>query len=210
MSLLCPPPYKPALPSINATWMMAPASGRDLIFHWTFTKLDYLNITIRLNTTMAIRTNCTKKPLNLYLYLPPHAAHPPEYSMLCRGHRLTTDPADCKAYLHKFYTRLCYRGYLKHSLLLLFEAGLANRTTKPPCQKKLQSNLPNDMLFLHIPFHLANPPLHLLQETYRSILLHPKGAASLPQIANNHFGINCGIQSMIILYHRQSNFANLL
>jgi hypothetical protein len=51
------------------------------ILRWTFTKpslkIDYLDITIRIDATMPVRTNLFEKPLNLYLYLPPHSAQPP-------------------------------------------------------------------------------------------------------------------------------------
>jgi hypothetical protein len=187
---------------------------------WTFTEpsstIDYLDMTIRIDDSMSIRTNLFEKPLNLYLYLPPHSAHPPGvltgliYGMIRRAYRLTTDPADCQAYLRHFYARLRYRGYPQTTLLPLFAAGLTNRNKPPRSKKRQSSNTPNDTLFLHIPFHPANPPSKQLQETYHDILLHPKDATPLPQIANNHFGINCGVRRMIIAYHRPPNLANLL
>jgi hypothetical protein len=186
---------------------------------WTFTALareiDYLDVTIRLDTSMSIRFTLFEKPLNLYLYLPPHSAHPPGvltgliYGMIRRAYRLTTDPADCKSYLRKFYTRLRYRGYPKDILTPLFEAGLANRA-KPPRNKQRQSTSTRDTLFLHIPYHPANPPSSALQDAYRTILLHPAAATPLPQIANTHLGANCGVRRLVIAYHRPPNLANLL
>jgi hypothetical protein len=185
---------------------------------WTFTEpsrsIDYLDLTIRLDSTMSIQTNLFEKPLNLYLYLPPHSAHPPGalrgliYGMIRRVYRLTSDPADCQAYLRKFYARLRYRGHPGQTLLPLFEAGLANRTKPPRPKQSTESNATT--LFLHIPFHPANPPSSLLQDTYRNLLAHPRKATPLPQIANNHFGAKCGVKKMIIAYHRPPNLANLL
>jgi hypothetical protein len=58
------------------TWVNSFGSLR-----WTFTELsremDYLDVTIRLDETNSLRTVLYEKPLNLYLYLPPHSAHPP-------------------------------------------------------------------------------------------------------------------------------------
>jgi hypothetical protein len=186
---------------------------------WTFTALarqiDYLDVTIRLDARMSIRFTLFEKPLNLYLYLPPHSAHPPGvltglvYGMIRRAYRLTTDPTDCQAYLRKFYTRLRYRGYSKDTLLPLFVAGLANRA-KPPRNKKRQSNSATTTLYFHVPYHPANPPSSVLQEAYRTILLHPKAATPLPQIANTHLGADCGVRRMVIAYHRPPNLANLL
>jgi hypothetical protein len=77
------------------------------LLHWIFTELkkeiDYLNLTIRLDANCTIQMTLFEKALNLYLYLPPHLAHPPGvltgliYSMIRHVYRLTTDPADCKS-----------------------------------------------------------------------------------------------------------------
>jgi hypothetical protein len=124
-------------------------------------KIDYLDITIRLDSTNKIKTTLFKKPLNLYLYLPPHSAHPPGvltgliYGMIRRAYRLTSNPVDCRKYLSKFFTRLRFRGYSKQTLLPLFQAGLDNRL-KPPRSSKKSRQIPNDTLFLHVPYHPAN------------------------------------------------------
>jgi hypothetical protein len=186
---------------------------------WIFTDLsreiDYLDITIRLDPNNAIRTTLYEKPLNLYLYLPPHSAHPPGvltgliYGMIRRVYRLTTDPADCSDYLRKFYTRLRHRGYPKQVLQPLFQTGLENRT-KPPRSNLDKSTNPTDTMFLHVPFHPANPPSSAIQELFRDVLLYPHAATPLPQIANQHFGTRCGLKRLIIAYHRPPNLANLL
>jgi hypothetical protein len=163
---------------------------------------------------MTIQTSLFEKLLNLYLYLPPQSAHPPGaltalvYGMICRVYRLTSDPANCQAYLQTFYTHLRCRGHSKHALLPLFnKAGLVNRA-KPHRKKMDQSN--SNMLFLHIPFHPANPSSCLLQDTYQDLLAFPKAATPLSQISNTHFGVNCGVRKMIIAYHRPPNLVNLL
>ena len=196
------------------TWINSFGSLR-----WTFTALartvDYHDVTISLDTNMSIRFTLFEKPPNLYLYLPPHSAHPPGvltgliYGMIQRAYRLTTDSIDCQRYLRKFYTRLRFRGYPKNTLQPLFEAGLANRA-KPPRNQRRKLNPPSTTLFLHVPYHPANPPSSALQEAYRTTLLHPKAATPLPQIANTHLGANCGVRRMVIAYHRPPNLANLL
>jgi hypothetical protein len=164
---------------------------------------------------MAICFTLYEKPLNLYLYLPPSSAHPPGvltgliYGMIRRAYRLTTDPNDCQQYLRKFYTRLRFRGYPKETLLPLFAAGLANKA-KASRKKQRQSNSTRSTLFFHVPYHPANPSSAALQDAYRTILLHPKAATPLPQIANTHLGANCGVRRMVIAYHRPPNLANLL
>jgi hypothetical protein len=188
---------------------------------WIFTELtreiNYLDITIRLDDKNTIRTTLFEKPLNLYLYLPPHSAHPPGvltgliYGMIRRVYRLTTDSADCRVYLGKFFTRLRHRGYSKQTLLPLFQAGLDNRRKPPRSSKEQKKNATlHDTLFLHVPFHPANPPSRKIQETFSDVLLYPRAATPLPQIRNLHEGVACEIKKLIIAYHRPPNLANLL
>ncbi len=196
------------------TWINAFGTLR-----WTFTDLareiDYLDITIRLDSNNRIKTTLFEKPLNLYLYLPPHSAHPPGvltgliYGMIRRAYRLTTDPVDCRKYLSQFFTRLRYRGYPEQTLLPLFQAGLDNRL-KPPRSSKKIANTPNDTLFLHVPYHPANPPSRKIQESFRDVMLYPKAATPLHQITNLNEGTPCGLKKLIIAYHRPPNLANLL
>jgi hypothetical protein len=129
--------------------------------------------------------------------------------MLRRVYRLTSDPADCRDYLSKFFTRLRHRGYSKQALLPLFQAGLDNRL-KPARSSKKKAVAPGGTLFLHIPFHPANPPSSKIQETFRDVLMHPRAATPLPQIRNHNEGTRCNLKRLIIAYHRPPNLANLL
>jgi hypothetical protein len=108
--------------------LLDPSTG----FYQAFPKIDYSGITIRLDTTDSIPTTLFEKPLNLYLYLPPNSAHPPGvlmgliYGMIRCAYLLTSNPVDYRKYLSKFFTRLRYQGYLKQTLLPLFQASLNN------------------------------------------------------------------------------------
>jgi hypothetical protein len=47
----------------------------------------------------------------------------------------------------------------------------------------------HDTLFLHVPYHPANPPLRKIQETFSNMLLYPQAATPLLQIRNLHEGV---------------------
>jgi hypothetical protein len=148
---------------------------------WTFTEpslqIDYLDITIHINSEQKIQRTLYKKALNLYLYLPPHSSHPPGvltgliYGMICRVYRLTSCPDDCFNCLKKFYRRLRDRGYPPETRIPLFEAGLVNRNNPP--RKKKSGPTAKDTLFLHVPYHPANPSPQDLQSCFKDVLLHP-------------------------------------
>jgi hypothetical protein len=185
---------------------------------WTFTEpslqVDYLDITIRIDPEGDIKTTLFEKPLNLYLYLPSHSAHPPGvltgliYGMIRRVYRLTSCPDDCFAYLQRFYRRLRERGYSPETLVPLFTSGLANRNK--PARKKTSASNTKDTLFLHVPFHPANPSSQDLQSCFRDLLLHPRGGTPLPEMSTPHLGNECGLKRMILAYHRPRNLANFL
>jgi hypothetical protein len=61
---------------------------------------DFLGLTIEMKSNGTFRTKLFEKNLNLYLYIPPHSAHPPGVlrglttGMLKHIYRLTTDATD--------------------------------------------------------------------------------------------------------------------
>ena len=72
---------------------------------------------------------------NLYLYLPPHSAHPPGVIKslifgLTRKYKLqNSDPRDYKSMLVKLYQRLLARGHSDLSLFHLFEEAIQTANT---------------------------------------------------------------------------------
>jgi hypothetical protein len=128
--------------------------------------------------------------------------------MIRHVYQLTSCPDDCFNYLKKFYRRLQERGYPSETLTPLFAAGLVNRN-KPP-RKKQSGPSTTDSLFLHVPYHPLNPSFQDLQSCFRDLLLHPPGATPLPSMSTPHLGLKCGVNRMIVTYHRPRNLANLL
>ena len=93
---------------------------------WTFSDrtntVDFLDITISIRGTH-LHTTLFEKLLNLYLFIPPHSAHPPGVLtglVLGNCHRiysLCSDTADIASHLRRFYHRLIARGYKPTDLL---------------------------------------------------------------------------------------------
>ena len=97
---------------------------------WKFSprcdKVDFLDITVTLKHDK-IHTTLFEKALNLYLYIPPHSAHPPGVltglviGNCHRIHTLCSDDSDKDHLLRQFFTRLRARGYAADSLFPLFK-----------------------------------------------------------------------------------------
>jgi hypothetical protein len=87
--------------------------GRGL--NWEFSnrshKVDFMDLTISIHTN-CIQTTLYEKPMNLYLYIPPHSAHPPGllpgiiHGTLFRIFTLCTDDDDKKLRTQTFFCRL--------------------------------------------------------------------------------------------------------
>jgi hypothetical protein len=87
---------------------------------WEFSELsktiDFMDVHLYITPT-GIKSRLYKKPMNLYLYLPPRSAHPPGVltgliiGMTKRIYALTTKLDDRAQSLHLLFLCLCNRGY---------------------------------------------------------------------------------------------------
>jgi hypothetical protein len=152
---------------------------------WTFTPLsksvDFLDLTLHV-TRHGIETSLYEKPLNHYLYIPPHLAHIPGilrglvFGMTDRIFCLTSHLHDQKIALCNLFLRLCNRGYSSTQLKPLFESALDRIKNRP---------LPNPwdnkkICYLHLPFlHPNDPSSTVAQRMFCKHLHAPKGEPPL-------------------------------
>jgi hypothetical protein len=112
---------------------------------------DFMDISISICNNRLTMT-LYEKVLNLYLYIPPHSAHPPGvlsgliYCSVFRIQRLCSDESDRLRLTNEFYKRLLVRGYKSSQINPLFCKAKQNATTpKEPKQQDQRT------LFLHVP-----------------------------------------------------------
>lgn len=143
--------FKEAMPFGKLTWE----------FSQRTTSVDFLDLTLTLDHQRIV-TRLYEKPLNLYMYIPPHSAHPPGIlrgmitGYITRVFRLTSTKSDCEASIRNFYRRLCARGYTPSRLLPLFHDALKRAQTRrcEPCddqEKRIYLHL-QDMVSVPAPF----------------------------------------------------------
>jgi hypothetical protein len=202
----------------DATWLSFKVSMQCFgKLEWEFTEhsksADFLDLTISVKPNGKIKTKLFEKKLNLYLYIPPHSAHPPGvtrgliFGMIQRIFRLTTDTADQKSAAIDLFRRLQARGHQAADILPTFLAALAN-AAKPPT--RLTNGDPDaPPLFLHLRYNSFDVTSKSIQATFRTFLLHPKNEPLLPDLRNSY---NARFRShrLIVAYSRPSNLRNLL
>jgi hypothetical protein len=183
-------------------------------------KINYLDLTIRINNDNTITTDLYEKPHNLYLYLPAHSNHPKGnmkgliYGSLYRIHKLTSDPLTRHQHVQNLYSRLLARGYDKTELLTAITD--ANKRYGQSDQNKFTTSNDTDeeaatenRCYFHIPYHPLDPTSNTIQEVFRREIQFPSGITPLHHL-QNHKKTDIGINRLIVAYHRPPNIGNLL
>jgi hypothetical protein len=147
--------------------------------NWEFTPLGktvhFMDLVLRV-TPRGIETSIYEKPLNLYLYIPPHLAQAPGiltglvFGMMERIFCLTTHWRDQKTSIRNLFLCLCNRGYSSTVLKPIFAAALdriKNRPLPPdPWDEEVRC-------YLHLSFHPNDPKSTVAQQLFRHHLLAP-------------------------------------
>ena len=188
---------------------------------WEFTErrksADFLDLNISFKSNGTFKTKLFEKKLNLYLYIPPHSAHPPGVlrglitGMTKRIYRLTTDAADQKSSVVDLFNRLLARGHEACDILPMFRTALA-AATKPLPPPVITTGVFQTAppLFFHLPFHPRDvPSSKVIQAAFYSTLLHPRNEPPLSDLRNFENGIFRS-DRLIVAYHRPCNLRNAL
>ena len=183
-------------------------------------RINYLDITITITNDHKISTTLFEKELSLYLYIPPHSAHPPGVitglilGMCHRFYTLCSDAEEIVRLQRIFYKRLIARGHNKETLVPLFQRAhekysplLTNtRLHTPPLN---DDALLDTRIFLHTKYHPTNPTSSTLQKIWRDTVLHPPTKTPLHLVKNLHS--HClELNQMTVAYSRHQNLGNLL
>jgi hypothetical protein len=206
----------------EANWLSLKVSMQAYgSLEWEFTERrkssDFLDLTISFKPDGTLGTKLFEKELNLYLYIPPHSAHPPGVlrglitGMLKRIYRLTTDAADQHSSVIDLFHRLLVRGHEASDILPMFKVALAT-ATKPPSPPAIATGVFDNPppLFFHLPFHPRDVTTSkVIQAAFRSTLLHPRNETPLPDLLNLENGFFRS-ERLIVAYHRPYNLRNVL
>lgn len=165
---------------------------KDLAFgklRWTTSKLvkqlEFLDLTISITDKGKLATRTYQKPLNLFLYLPPHSAHPPGvlrslvFGNLSRFHEQNTNTKDYKQLVTEFAGHLIARGHDFEDLKPLFLEAAAKLDSPKPTIMQTSAPAATPPLILHWPYHPNGVPSAEIQRLYRQTLEGHTGAERL-------------------------------
>ena len=184
---------------------------------WEFSELshevNFMDLTIRIKDGRIV-TTLYEKPLNLYLYIPPHSAHPPGllpgiiYGTLFRIYTLCSDDHDRQSRTRVFYKRLQARGYKASNILPTFRRAIerAKAYTGPTTTTEDSTN----PVILHLRYHPNDPPSYQIQKAWKETTAEPTYRMPIWNVRNPKTKKKCGIKRMIIAYSRHMNLGNLL
>ena len=193
-------------------------------------KLDFLDLTISINKGRFL-FKTFQKPMNLYLYIPSHSAHPPGllksliFGLISTYHRQNTFHSDFLHYSRLLYDRLLARGHTAKNIKPIFitaaERLEAVQRDTPNSRHSLHSHAnaiknhtsntnPRNRLFFHLPFHPKDVSRQCIRDLYENTCETPdKNGESLKHF-ETELGSKFKIDRMTLAYHRPKNLRDLL
>ena len=177
--------------------------------------MDFLDITVTIEHDN-IQTTLFEKSLNLYLYIPPHSAHPPGVLaglVIGNCHRIFTlcsDDNNKYSHLRQFFTRLKARGYTSDVLLPLFHRAHL-LATNPPTKEipPSRDNILKSRIFFHLEYHPDSISSREIQEVWLQTVMQHSNAPHLSLVTSFH-NFEVEIRQMTVAYSRARNLGNLL
>jgi hypothetical protein len=183
------------------------------------TQVNFMDLTIKI-VGSRIETTLYEKPMALYLYIPPHSAHPPGvrtghiFGEVLRIHRLCTHQDDVDERIRVFFRRCMRRGHNASDLLPLFTQAITNArkfmtTSTAERQDKKQQKLEEarTRVYFHVDYHPQGPLARNIQQKFDEIVLNPPGKAPFRDVGQ---GGPVPVDAMIVANHRSLNLENLL
>ena len=187
--------------------------------------VDFLDLTITITNEGNIETKTFQKKENLFLYIPPHSAHPPGmlqglvFGLMETYLLQNTQWSNYITYVRLLYQRLLARGHKPDRLKTVFTAAaehLSKKSLDIPSPSLIgdmvrkKSKLINDHhLFFHPPFGPQEISRREIQMSYARTCNRPYGH-SLRRIKNDESEMTMRIERLIIAYSRPKNLRDVL
>lgn len=164
--------------------------------------VDFMDLTISINSSLYIQTKTYQKPMNLYQYIPPTSAHPRNmmkgivYGLLRQYKRQNTLNSDYINQAKLLFKRHVARGWNKADMkqYILDADAKLSATTQLQSTATERTTPPNNKsrVFLHWQYHPNDIPRNVLRSLY-------------DKYCKEHFEKLLGITQFTIAYSRPPN-----
>ena len=214
-------------PNIDKTkWLAFQAEvNNNHGLEWEFTErslsANFLDLTTTIVADGSIQTTLFEKPMALYLFIPPHSAHPPGvlighiFGNVLRIFRLNSLEIDMIDDTVIFYRRFLQRGHKSDVLKPLFLKAIVNARkflatseAQRAANKAAKHEEATRRLYLHLEFHPQNPTSSTIQQLFNDTVLNPPGKQPFNKV-DAGFGHKVPVDAMTIAYHRAPNLGDM-
>jgi hypothetical protein len=217
--------HKPDPTIDKNNWLNFQTSLNNSGLKWVFSKRSdevvFMDLRLKIEEKMIV-TSLFAKPMALHLYIPPHSCHAPGVlsgivfgNVLCI-HQLCSRATIIVRELKFFFHHLLDQGYQSSQLTPLFQQAMDNaknylwRTALDHVREKSRKDAAHcRRVFLHLPYHPANPLFKSIQKLWCDVVATQYGQTPLHCLTNQQ-GYDVPIEQLTITWHRQHNLGNLL
>jgi hypothetical protein len=238
--------YKRQIDDIFGIWIDLPNDNRQ---RWrefntdlnSYCKLDwntedltksvnFLDLTIWIDDSGKLKYKTYQKPMNLFLYIPAHSAHPPGvlksliHGLVQTYHRQNYDDCDFQHNINKLFGRLLARGHRYNDILPIFLDAAKNVDIKKQEKQRRRHSIttlnkgkhPNktqnldNSLFFHLPYHPKEITRQKIQNIYNKTCDKKDTMGESFQRITNGMGGTMKINKLTIAYSRGKNLRDML
>jgi hypothetical protein len=194
------------------------------------TSVNFLDLTIEIDKDKGKLTYKTyQKPMNLFLYIPGHSAHPPGivksliHGLVHTYHRQNSNKEDFQRNVKLLFGRLLVRGHHHNDIYPIFvdaaasidakqqKRRLRNRSSSTRViQSKQQSYVDRDDIFFHLPYHPRDITRKTIQSIYNDTCNSEDAMGESFKGMTNWEGGRMEISKLTVAYSRGKNLRDML
>ena len=158
--------------------------------------------------------------MSLFLYIPPHSAHPPGvltghiFGEVLRINRLCLDSDDITQRIRIFFRRLMRRAHKPSKLLPLFKQAMANAKKylatseeEKAAQREKKRSDAQRRVYFHQEFHPQGPKAREIQSLFETHVLNPPGQEPFNRVGFG--GSDIPLDALVVANHRPLNLGDL-
>lgn len=141
-------------------------------------KVNFLDLTMTMNSERRIETRTYQKAMHVYVYLPPHSAHPPSvirvmvYGLLRKYKEQNTHRKHYIEIAVLIFQRLVARGWDRALLQSIFKDATERLEIMQPSKlqerKKIDDNQRRRQIFIHTEYHRGGMPRKEIRQAFRA------------------------------------------